>query len=417
VFNPAASAIFDREKALRLRLQRFGLKGLTSKGATQDQRYYLRNVTLRADDREISDNEMRGLDKGLRFFWDSATTFTILSRDVATALGLLDRPEGRDFPCEISESILDGYELDSIDMYGTTMQSSHYTIQNARICVEDDDGVGEDDSPAYNVLIGSNVFDQVRILFDGPADSIYVLTDPADLDSNYCVDRADHQLLMAELHKPAQVVNISGYAEVGSFESGPGQGELGPLGSFTYVEFNADSPVEITSVTYNFTGTDVSADANGGSILNADGCCEDSFKRIPEPFDESTQVIGFVATGFGPEENFAVGWDLDRVSEDPRKGQSIFGDFNIPSRSDYFGATVTATFSDGSSTRATFNSSDSTGLARNTRSAAARFSLTIPNFKEPPDPTFDLNEDGVVNNADEQTLIGLFNNPGGLPCN
>lgn len=212
------------------------------------------------------------------------------------------------------------------------------------------------------------------------------------------------------------MVDISGYAEVGSFQAGPGQGELGPLGSFTYVEFAADGPTEITSVTYDFAGTDVTADANGGSILNADGCCENSFMRIPDPFDESAQVIGFTTTGFGPDESFAVGWDLDKLSEDPSVGQGIFGDFNVPSRSDYFGATVTIIFSDGSKVVANLNPSDSTNLARNTQSAAGRFSLTIPGFREPPNPTFDLNGDGVVNRADARTVIALFDKPRGEPC-
>lgn len=36
---------------------------------------------------------------------------------------------------------------------------------------------------------------------------------------------------------------------------------------------------------------------------------------------------------------------------------------------------------------------------------------------EPHNPVHDLNNDGIVNRADARTLVGLFTNPRGAPCN
>lgn len=85
-------------------------------------------------------------------------------------------------------------------------------------------------------------------------------------------------------------------------------------------------------------------------------------------------------------------------------------------RSDYIGGKVTVEIIDGTIIEAFFNTEDSEKLAQEYFGAAARFAFDIPDFRPPSDPIFDLNEDGAVNEADAETLVGLFDNPGDAPC-
>ncbi len=356
-----------------------------------------------------------------QFLYDTGTKFTAVSRNIANELGLL--VEDPDFICNINGNPYEGHVIDSVEMQGFVGERQNledtYVVKNARICIEDDDpgtpriikSPGDHSTGDYQAVIGSNLFEQVKVLLDGPRSTLTILTDPGDLDGNLCVDRNDRDLLLAELNKPVQSVHIQGYAEAGSL--GIISGEAGPAGNFTYVEFTADGPVEISEVSFDFTGTNVIADADGYSILNAQGCCEDSFQRTPNPFDIDSQIVGFTTTGFGSDNTFTVGWDFDII---PASSGGFSGDSNIPSREAYYGGTVTVTFSDGSTVSNQFNALYSSVYARNNSSAATAFFLDISDFQEPPRPDYDVNGDNIVDQDDLQALELLFDNSNGDPC-
>jgi hypothetical protein len=94
---------------------------------------------------------------GTRFLYDTGTTVTMLTAAKATELGLTGPP---DFTQEMSGgTILNGYYVDSITMTGL---GGVYTVLDAPVVVAALLG-------GVDVRIGSNIFSQVKLLFDGPA--------------------------------------------------------------------------------------------------------------------------------------------------------------------------------------------------------------------------------------------------------
>ena len=94
---------------------------------------------------------------GTRFLYDTGTTVTMLTAAKATELGLTGPP---DFTQSMSDgSVLDGYYLDSITMIGA---GGTYTVLDAPIVVAAFLG-------GVDARVGSNLFSQAKLLFNGPA--------------------------------------------------------------------------------------------------------------------------------------------------------------------------------------------------------------------------------------------------------
>ena len=97
---------------------------------------------------------------GTRFLYDTGTTVTMLTAAKATELGLTGPP---DFTQSMSDgSVLNGYYLDSITMIGA---GGTYTVLDAPIVVAASLG-------GVDARVGSNLFSQAKLLFDGPAASL-----------------------------------------------------------------------------------------------------------------------------------------------------------------------------------------------------------------------------------------------------
>jgi len=343
-----------------------------------------------------------------RFLYDTATTFSAIDQAVAGDLGLnLSSP---DFTCTINGNNYNGYYLSYVEMQRRNDSAANvYRVDNARICVEDNDpntprivqsppdtgGINH-----YHGVIGSNLF-PVRFFLDGPANDLWILTDNGDLDGNLCIDTGDYDILNAELNKPTQSVDITGHVEIGTVVAGEG----GWINfGYTSANFSVEPPLtlEIVEMEFNLAPTGVWVDADGSNVGGPNECGE-SIQRFPDPLVD-TQQFGFTSSGAGSEDPCQVPWDLD-----------LENSYN-PQRADYYGGTVTITFKDGSKVTTTFNESDSAALASRESAAAASFSLNIANYQEPPNPIYDVNGDDEVNNNDLDALEALYDNPGGAPC-
>ena len=146
-YPPADPTIPLSDFNLMLELERFGMP----------ERYYLKNVTLRKGTLLASDQDPTS---PVNFLFDTGTTRTFIADAVAAQLGL--GPVG-DFDCYgPGDDDNKGYIIDEIVMVGN---NGTYTIQNAAVCW-DESRVKQ--PTLYQVVVGSNLFDQVPILVDGP---------------------------------------------------------------------------------------------------------------------------------------------------------------------------------------------------------------------------------------------------------
>lgn len=350
-----------------------------------------------------------------QYLFDTGSTYSAISRLMAQQLHLFSRP--RDFTCSIDGNTYSGYVIDEIEMKGFVGDRQNlqdeYIVKNAHICVEDDDDLttkiiknSENGSIGdFQAVIGMNLFQQVRMLLDGPKNTLTILTDQGDFDGNLCVDQNDHYLLSSELNKIGQPVQIEGFVEIGtdSYFSGTGGEGYTVNYNFTSVFFTSNGPVEIVSIAFNFEGNDVIIHPDGDDTGLLD--CGTSFQREPQPLIGDTQRFGVTMRGFGADQQCIVSWDIDTLSD----GEN-------PLREDYYNGSVLITFSDGSTTVANINEADSSTYARNSRSAAAAFMLTIPDFREPPTSYYDVNGDNRVDESDLEALTNFFSKPGGVPC-
>lgn len=166
-FNQGAAGIPTPE--IQLSLERFGSTNPSlGDGASNGFRYLLRNVAFAEGAATLNDQGT----SSLRFFYDSGTTPTIISRDMAISLGLTEG--AGTFQCfGVANS---GYVLDSVAMTGT---GGTYTVNNASVCA---DWTGNfidtliAPGKEADAIIGSNLFDQVAVLFDGPGDRLGIGT-------------------------------------------------------------------------------------------------------------------------------------------------------------------------------------------------------------------------------------------------
>ena len=294
-------------------------------------------------------NQVTDHGTNLRFLYDTGTNFTSISSTLAQSLGLSGKPS--EFQCTISgTTTLNGYQIDAIQMTGYSGDT--YTVTNARICVD------ADPAPFGGVAdarIGSNLFEQVPVLFNGDSNTLMVLSDlrNGDLNKDGCVDKTDYQLLMSKLKSLSQRLEITGYTEVG-YDSSIG------INYFTvqFTESTGKAPIKLKSATYDFTGLDVQNGYDGTQIVTLPMNLK-SGKKYYTYFNLDKKSIG---TG-------------------------------TPLAQDYLGGKVLLKFSDAPTFTTTFDQLPNPILLNQILSAGANFKL---HTRLPTDPSFDINRDGKV---------------------
>jgi hypothetical protein len=142
---------------VELELTPFGTVGENAAGEDRGERYYLRDVALNL-------GGASALGTSYDLFWDSGTNVTLVSNAIALALGLdLGTP---DFTGIVGGQTLSGFTLDSIIMSGL---GGAYTVMNAQIFV---DPSLVPFGGAADAIIGSNLFSQTSLLFNGPGNTL-----------------------------------------------------------------------------------------------------------------------------------------------------------------------------------------------------------------------------------------------------
>lgn len=163
-FTPGNAAIPTPE--IQLSLERFGSTTPSLiDAASNGQRYLLRNVAF-AEGAAVLDDDPSA-PTPLNFFYDTGTTPTIISMGMANALGLSGTGT---FGCLGLSG--NGHVIDSVRMTGA---GGTYTVNNASVCVDTSgDLINTFVGPNQEVdaVIGSNLFDQVPVLFDGPGNRL-----------------------------------------------------------------------------------------------------------------------------------------------------------------------------------------------------------------------------------------------------
>jgi hypothetical protein len=120
-------------------------------------RYWLRNVAFTTSGRSISDQQA-----GLNLLFDTGTTLTIIGDRVANALGL--QPGAGTFNCY--GGTRNGYALDAVTV---SAGNGFYRITDAAVCWR------QASIETGDVVIGSNFFDQVAIVLDGPGNRLGII--------------------------------------------------------------------------------------------------------------------------------------------------------------------------------------------------------------------------------------------------
>jgi hypothetical protein len=168
--------------ALTLFLEGFGTASSASTGDTE-QRHFLQNVTFTEGTHHVYDEQT--LINPVRFLYDSATTFTVISQAMATALGA--SPVSPDMAAGCSSTNTTNFvTLDSITVVGmnSSNQLATYVINNAEVCVDVADSViithypdpaSPGTSRKVDAVIGANLFDQAGVLWNGPRRTLGIL--------------------------------------------------------------------------------------------------------------------------------------------------------------------------------------------------------------------------------------------------
>lgn len=168
---------------LTLFLEGFGTAAAATDG-TKDQRHFLQNVTFSNGGNTVYDEQT--LTNPVRFFYDSASTVTVINQAMATALGAMPASPNSGAACS-SLNPVNFVQLDSITVVGmdSSNQLATYQISNAEVCV---DVVGNIVTANYadpanptgpprmvDAIIGSNLFDQANVLWNGPERTLGIL--------------------------------------------------------------------------------------------------------------------------------------------------------------------------------------------------------------------------------------------------
>jgi hypothetical protein len=147
---------------LVLALERFG-NLISTDGSTVGQGYWLRNVIFQDESNVVADDQSAA--DPIDFHFDTGTTLTIVNDRMAGLLALL--PGAGTFNCFGGTN--NGYIIDSVTMIGA---DGTYRIDNANICWQESEIVG---SHIVDAVIGSNFFDQVQIVLDGPNNTLGII--------------------------------------------------------------------------------------------------------------------------------------------------------------------------------------------------------------------------------------------------
>ena len=159
-FLPGNAAIPNPD--LILTLERHGT-GVSTDSSTAGRLYWLRNVIFQQGDKVVADDP--GATDPFDFLFDTGTPMTIINDRMAGLLGLA--AGGSSFDCYGGTN--NGYYISSITAMGI---DGTYRIENAAICWQESSIVG---SNIVDAVIGSNLFDQVQIILDGPNNTLGVI--------------------------------------------------------------------------------------------------------------------------------------------------------------------------------------------------------------------------------------------------
>jgi len=146
--------------AIDLSLQAFG-----STGAGLGQRYWMYDVSFNNDGSSVASLASGNLtNTHTRFLYDTGTNVTLITDIWAGTLGLTGTP---DFTMIVGGDLLNGYYLDSVTMTGV---GGTYTVLGAPVLVTPWGNLGG----SADAIIGSNLFAQSRLLFDGPGSTLSI---------------------------------------------------------------------------------------------------------------------------------------------------------------------------------------------------------------------------------------------------
>lgn len=184
-YRPGASGI--PAPNLTLFGQGFGAVHTVPTG-TSDQRPFLQNVTFTntvgATTNNVFDNQSTS--NPVRFLYDTGTTFTVISSAMATTLGAMPASPNPAARCS-SLNQANFVTLDLITVVGMNAgnQLARYEVNNPEVCVDvantviivDYTDPANPTGPKKKVdaVIGANLFDQAKILWDGPKLTIGIL--------------------------------------------------------------------------------------------------------------------------------------------------------------------------------------------------------------------------------------------------
>jgi hypothetical protein len=170
---------------LTLFLEGFGSAAANPTGTT-DQRHFLQNVTFTKGSANVYDEQTTANPK--RFLFDTGTTFTVINQAMANLLGANPANPTPGAGCS-SNNTANFVQLDSITVVGmnSSNQLATYKINNIEVCV-DVAGTVIKPSSSYpdpanptgpwrkvDAVIGSNLFDQVKVLWNGPNRTLGIL--------------------------------------------------------------------------------------------------------------------------------------------------------------------------------------------------------------------------------------------------
>jgi hypothetical protein len=159
-FYQGSNSPFGYTPAVQVALSRTGTPG-TVNGETSGERYLMYNVAFAEGATSVASPASGSIGVGTRFLYDTGTDVTLIDSDLAAALGFnINSPQ---FTFTVSGSLLPGFYLDSLIMTG--LNGDTYTLLNVPVLV------GEVEA-AFDAVIGSNLFSQTKILFDGPGNTL-----------------------------------------------------------------------------------------------------------------------------------------------------------------------------------------------------------------------------------------------------
>jgi hypothetical protein len=181
-FFPAGAAGIP-SATLRMFLEGFGASDPANNNGSTDQRHFLQNVTFTKSSNNVFDDQ--SITNPKRFFYDSGTTFTVISQAMATALGATLTAPSMTAGCS-SNNPANFLTLDSIVIVGmdSSNQLKPYRVTNAEVCVDVagtvivtryPDPANATNTRLVDAIIGANLFDQKKVLWNGPQKTLGIV--------------------------------------------------------------------------------------------------------------------------------------------------------------------------------------------------------------------------------------------------